>query len=100
MEYYWVVGQLVEVRDGREEDIGSGGDGGKLAGTDRAEDGEERVGVVADRLDLRGSESARGWREQRDGEGGISYLWDRTGGLSDEALVFAAGISLEVRREV
>jgi hypothetical protein len=101
VEDHRVVGQLVEVRDGRKEDIGSGGDGGELAGTDGAKDGEERVGVVADRLDLKGSESTmRFKREQRDMEGVISYLWDRIGGLSDKALVFATSISLEVGREV
>lgn len=47
-----VLGELVEVRDGGEEDVGGGCDGDELARADRREDGEERVGVVADRLNL------------------------------------------------
>lgn len=52
VEDHWVLGELVEVGDGGQEDVGGGGDRGELARADGGEDGEERVVVVADRLDL------------------------------------------------
>ncbi len=55
-----VVGQLVEVRDGGQEDRGRGGDGDELARADGREDGEEGVSIVADGLNLRRTMSAIG----------------------------------------
>jgi len=43
-----VVGQLVEVGDGGEEDDGAGGDRDEAPVADRGEDGEERVGIMPD----------------------------------------------------
>ncbi|KAG7144614.1 hypothetical protein HYQ46_006632 [Verticillium longisporum] len=43
---------LVEVSDGRDESGGARGDGDELAGADGGEDGEERVGVVPDSVNL------------------------------------------------
>jgi hypothetical protein len=57
------VDQLVEVGDGGEEDAGGGGDGDELSVPDGGEDGEQRVGVVPDRDNLR---RRRGQREDRD----------------------------------
>lgn len=47
-----MVGQLVEVRDGGEEDVGRGGDGDELSGADGGVDGKQRVGIVSDWDDL------------------------------------------------
>ena len=52
MEDHRVLSQLVEVRDGGEEDGGGCGDGDKLARANWREDGEERVGIVSNREDL------------------------------------------------
>lgn len=52
VEDYGIIGQLVEVGDGGQEDRGGRGDGDELAGADRGEDGEQRVSIVADREDL------------------------------------------------
>ena len=47
-----VLCELVKVRDGWQKDVGGGGRGNELAGADRSEGREERVGVMPHCLDL------------------------------------------------
>ena len=54
MEDDGVLGELVQVRYRLDEDGGCGGDAGEFAIADGLEDGEERVGVLADCEDLGG----------------------------------------------
>ena len=52
MEDNGILCELVEVGDRREEDVGGGSGGNELAGTDRGESREERVGIMPHGLDL------------------------------------------------
>lgn len=52
MDDHGQICQTVEMRDRGDEDGGAGGDGDELAIADGCEDGEERVGIVSDGLDL------------------------------------------------
>ena len=52
MEDDGVVRQFVQVGDGGKKNRGSGGDGDELPRADGGENGEQRVSIVSNRLDL------------------------------------------------